>query len=66
MIKVNNDIYKKFLDIMYEYDEPLFGDDDFLKKQLESCLNIQGFWSGCAIRVYYNDNDKTFSVENKF
>lgn len=65
-MKVNNKMYKRFLEIMDEYGEFVFGDDEFIKKQLELCLNTQGYWSGCAIRVYYDENKKDFRVENRF
>jgi hypothetical protein len=66
MIKVNNKMYKRFLEIMDDYGEFLFGDDEYLKKQLEVCLNSQGYWSGCSIRVYYNEDIKDFTVGNRF
>lgn len=65
-IKVNNKMYKRFLEIISEYDEIVFGDDEYLKQQLEICLNSQGYWSGCAIRIYYNQDTKDFYVENRF
>lgn len=65
-MKVNNKILKRFLEIMNEYDEFLFGDEEEIKKQLEVCLNSQGYWSGCSIRVYYDENLKDFRVENRF
>lgn len=66
MIKVNNKMYKRFLEIMDDYGEFLFGDDKYLKQQLEICLNSQGYWSGCSIRVYYNEDIKDFTVGNRF
>ena len=66
MIKVNNKMLQIFLQIMDDYDEFLFGNDDEIKQQLEICLNRQGYWSGCAIRVYYNKDTKEFTVENRF
>lgn len=65
-MKVNNKILKRFLEIMDEYDEFLFGDINDVKKQLEVCLNSQGYWSGCSIRVYYDESTKDFRVENRF
>lgn len=65
-MKVNNKILKRFLEIMNEYDEVLFGDEKEIKKQLEVCLNSQGYWSGCSIRVYYDEDLKDFRVENRF
>lgn len=66
MIKVNNKMLKRFLDIMDNYGEFVFGEDNYLKKQLELCLNNQGYWSGCTIRVYYNKKIKDFEVELKY
>lgn len=66
MIKVNNKMLKEFMEIMDEYDEYLFGDDKEIKEQLEILLNRQGYWSGCSIRVYYNNDTKEFSVESRF
>lgn len=66
MIKVNNKMYKDFLDIMDKNDEFLFGDDKYLKKQLETCLNTQGYWSGNSVRVYYNEDTKTFRTESRW
>lgn len=66
MLKVNNKMLNEFISIMEDYGEFLFGTKKDIKRQLEICLNSQGYFSGCAIRVYYNDNDKTFSVENRF
>lgn len=66
MIKVNNKMLKKFLEIMEKYDECVFGDDEEIKEQLEICLNSQGYWSGCEIKVYYDEEEKDFFVENKW
>lgn len=66
MIKVTNKMYKRFLEIMDDYGEFVFGDDDYLKKQLEIALNTQGYFSGCSIRVYYDEDTKDFYVENKW
>lgn len=66
MIKVTDKMLKRFLEIMDEHDEFVFGDDEYLKKQLETCLNTQGYWSGCAIRVYYDQESKDFYVESRF
>lgn len=65
-IKVNNKMLERFLTIMDDYGEFVFGDEDYLKEQLEICLNSQGYWSGISIRVYYNENTKDFSVEEKY
>ena len=66
MVKVNDKMVKRFLEIMDEYDEFVFGDIDDIKKQLEVCLNSQGYWSGCSIRVYYNNDTKDFFVGSRF
>lgn len=64
MIKVNKKMLKEFLDIMEDFGEFVFGTEEEIKKQLELCLNSQGYWSGCSIRVFYNNNN--FSVESRF
>lgn len=66
MIKVDDKMLNEFLDIMAEYNEFVFGDYEDIKRQLEICLNSQGYWSACAIKVYYNKDTKEFSVENRF
>lgn len=66
MIKVNNKMLNRFLEIMDDYGEFLFGDDKYLKKQLEIVLNSQGYWSGNSIRVYYNEDIKDFTIESRF
>lgn len=66
MIKVNNKMVKRFLEIMDENDEFIFGDKDYIKTQLEACLNTQGYWSGCSIRVYYDEDAKDFRIEGRF
>ena len=63
-MKVNNKMLKEFLDIMEDYNEFVFGTEEDIKKQLELCLNTQGYWSGCAIRVYYDNNE--FRIERRF
>ena len=65
-IKVNNKMLDRFLAIMDDYDEFVFGDRDYLKKQLALCLNTQGYWSGNSIRVYYNKDTDDFSIQNRF
>lgn len=65
MIKVNKKMLKEFLEIMDEYDEFVFGDEDMIKEQLQSVLNTQGYWSGCSIRVYY-DKKSGFSIGNRY
>ena len=66
MIKVNKKMLKRFLAIMDNYDEFVFGTEKEIKKQLEICLNSQGYWSGCSIRVYYDKDTKDFRVENRY
>lgn len=66
MIKVNNKMLERFIEIMEDYGEFLFGSKQDIKKQLEICLNSQGYWSGCSIRVYYNENIKDFMIESRF
>jgi len=66
MVKVNDEMLKKFLTIMEDYDEFIFGTDEEIKNQLEICLNSQGYWSACSIRVYYNKETNDFSIEKRF
>lgn len=66
MIKVNKKMVERFLEIMDNYGEFVFGDYEYIKRQLEMCLNSQGYWSGCSIRVYYNEDIKDFSIESRF
>ena len=49
-----------------EYNEFVFGTDEEIKQQLEICLNSQGYWSACSIRVYYNEDTKDFNIESRF
>ena len=63
-MKVNNKMLNDFLDIMEDYNEFVFGSEEDIKKQLELCLNTQGYWSGCSIRVYYDNNE--FRIERRF
>ena len=63
-IKVNKKMLNEFLELMEDFGEYVFGDDKQIKKQLELCLNSQGYWSGNSIRVYYKNN--RFSVESRF
>ena len=65
MIKVTDKMLKNFLKIMDEYDEFVFGDNKYLKKQLETCLNTQGYWAGCNIKVVC-DKDNNFRVLSRF
>lgn len=66
MIKVDNKMFKRFLEIMEDYNEFLFGNNEYLKKQLELCLNTQGYWSGNSIRVYYDKDVKDFRIGNRW
>lgn len=66
MIKVNSKMLKRFLEIMDDFGEFVFGDNKQIKNQLELCLNSQGYWSGCSIRVYYDRDTKDFRIENRF
>ena len=66
MIKVNKKMLERFYEIMDEYGEFLFGDDEEIRQQLEIVLNSQGYWSGCAIRVYYDKDTKDFTIERRF
>lgn len=66
MIKVNKKMYERFIQIMDDYGEFLFGTDEDIKRQLETCLNTQGYWSGCAIRVYYDADTKDFTIGNRY
>lgn len=65
-IKVNNKMLERFLQIMDDYNEFVFGDNEYLKEQLELCLNRQGYWSGCSINVYYDSEAKDFYVRSRF
>lgn len=65
-IKVNNKMLERFLEIMNDWGEFVFGEEQEIKKQLETCLNFQGYWSGCSIRVYYDKENKDFWVESRF
>lgn len=66
MIKVNDKMLEEFLKIMDDYGEFVFGDEEDIKRQLEVCLNSQGYWSGCYYRVYYNKEAKKFYLESRF
>lgn len=66
MIKVNKKMLKEFLDIMEDFGEFVFGTEEEIKKQLETVLNSQGYWSGCSIRVYYDSDTKDFRIGNRF
>lgn len=65
-IKVNNKMLDQFLQIMDEYGEFVFGDKKEIKQQLQVCLNYQGYWSGCSIRVFYDKDTKSFTVGSRF
>ena len=66
MIKVNKRMLERFLQVMDDLGEFVFGDDKQIKQQLEICLNSQGYWSGCAVRVYYDEDAKDFYAESRF
>lgn len=66
MIKVNKKMLYRFLDIMDDYGEFVFGNEKDIQRQLEICLNSQGYWSGCSIRVYYNKDIKDFTIQSRF
>lgn len=66
MIKVNKKLFDRFLQIMDDYGEVVFGDQKYLKKQLETVLNSQGYWAGISIRLYYNEDTKDFTIQNRF
>jgi hypothetical protein len=66
MIKVTDKMLKRFLEIMDENDEFLFGDEEDIKQQLQVCLNTQGYWSGCTIRVYWDKDIKDFRIGSRF
>ena len=66
MIKVDNKMLERFLDIMNQYNEFVFGTEKEIKNQLEICLNSQGYWSACSIRVYYDKDSKDFRIESRF
>ena len=66
MIKVNKKMVKRFLEIMEDYGEFIFGSEDYLQAQLGMCLNSQGYWSGNSIKVFYNEDKKDFEVRSRF
>ncbi len=66
MIKVDYKMLEEFLKIMDDYGEFVFGNKKYLRKQLEICLNNQGYWAGNYIRVYYDKDTKEFSVGRRF
>ena len=66
MIKVDNKILKRFLEIMDDYGEFVFGNAEEIKNQLQVCLNSQGYWSACSIRLYYDKDLKDFTIESRF
>ena len=65
-IKVNNKMLKRFLKIMDDYGEFIFGTEEEIKQQLKICLNRQGYWSACSIRVYYDIDTKDFYVGSRW
>ena len=66
MIKVNEKMLDDFMQIMDDYNEFLFGSKKEIKKQLEMCLNCQGYWSGNSIRIYYDTKKKEFYIESRW
>ena len=58
-IKVTDQQFKNFIIICEEKGELLFGDDEFLREQLNSLLNIQGYWCGLRFRYYLFGEDWT-------
>jgi len=66
MIKVNNKMLDRFLEIMEDYGEFVFGDNEYLKNQLQVCLNSQGYWAGNSIKVYYDKDIKDFYIESRW
>ena len=65
-IKVTKKMLERFLQIMDDYGEFVFGDEEMIKDQLEMVLNTQGYWSGNSIRVYYNEDIKDFTIGGRF
>ena len=66
MIKVNDKMFNRFMELMENYGEFVFGTKKEIKQQLEICLNRQGYWSACNIRLYYDNNLKDFRIESRF
>jgi hypothetical protein len=66
MIKVNNKMLNRFLEIMEDYGEFVFGSKEEIRNQLQVCLNSQGYWSACSIRLYYDKDIKDFKIESRF
>lgn len=66
MIKVNKKMLREFLEIMDDYGEFVFGEEEDIKRQLEICLNSQGYWSGCSIRVYYDNSLHNFTIQYRY
>ena len=59
-VKVTKKMLKEFLDLMNDFGEYVFGDEKQIKKQLEVCLNSQGYWSGCSVRVYMEQEKQKY------
>lgn len=55
-MEVNDKMYKEFMNTLELLDEPVFGNKQQIKSQLEVCLNSQGYWSGVNYRIYYKDS----------
>ena len=64
-IKVNDMQFENFKKICEKNNEFLVGDDDYLREQLGYALEIQGSWSGIALR-YYPEGDDWRAEEKKF
>ena len=64
MIKVDKKMLDEFLDLMDDLGEFAFGTKKEIKNQLQTCLNFQGYWSGCEYRIYYKNNH--YVVESRF
>lgn len=66
MIKVTKKMVKQFLEVAEENGEFIFGDEAYLKEQLEVCLNRQGYWAGCMVRIYYDEDTKDFYTGSRW
>ena len=61
-IRLTDAEFDEFLELLDEYGEFAFGDPAEIKEQLETTLNIQGYWSGLQYRFYY-DAERGFYVQ---
>lgn len=64
MIKVTDKILEGFLDFCSQLGEYPFGSKAYLKNQLQSALNNQGYWAGVVYRIYYVNSE--FTAERRF